>query len=124
MHGRVAIDFAGRGLKDFRPRALGETQHVDRAVHAGLQCLHGIILIMDRRGRAGEIVDLVDLHIEREGHVVPHHLEARLAQQMLDVAAAAGEIVVDAQHFMAGRDQQVAQVRADETGSAADKYPV
>jgi hypothetical protein len=38
------------------------------------------VLVVDRRGRTGEIVDLVDLDIERERHVVAHQLEARIVQ--------------------------------------------
>ena len=69
------------------PHALGEAQHVDGAVHAGLGRLHRVVLVVDRRGRAGEVVDLVDLDVEREGHVVAHQLEARVAEQMRDVVA-------------------------------------
>ena len=80
--------------------------------------LHRIVLVVDRRGRAGEIVDLVDLDIEREGHVVAHELEARMAEQVLDIALGAGEQVVDAEHLMALAEQPVAQVRAEEAGAA------
>ena len=57
---------------------------------------------MDRRGRAGQVVDLVDLDVEREGHVVAHQLEARVVQADGDVLLAAGEEIVDAQHVVAG----------------------
>ena len=88
MHRGVAVDLAGRGLQDPAPcSALGQAQHVDGAVHAGLGRLHRVVLVVDRRGRAGEVVDLVDLDIEREGHVVAHQLEARMCQQVRDVAA-------------------------------------
>ena len=79
MDRRVAVDLAGRGLEDPALQALGQAQHVDGAVHAGLGRLHRIVLVVDRRGRAGQVVDLVDLDIEREGHVVAHQLEARIA---------------------------------------------
>ena len=36
MNVGVAVNFAGRSLEDLRLDALGQTQHVDRAVHAGL----------------------------------------------------------------------------------------
>ncbi len=60
--------------------ALREPQHVDRAVYAGFCRLHGIVLIVNRRGRASEIVDLIDLDVQRKGHVVTHQLEARMSQ--------------------------------------------
>ena len=49
---------------------LSKPEHVDRAMHARFGRLHRVTLVMDRRGWTGQIVDLVDLEIEREGHVV------------------------------------------------------
>ncbi len=85
MNVRIAVDLAGRGLKNLGFDALGETQHVDRAMHTGLQSLHWIELVVDRRCRARQIVNFVDLNIERQRDVAPHHFEARIGQQMLDV---------------------------------------
>jgi hypothetical protein len=76
------VDVAGRGLEDLGARALGQAQHVDGAMHASFGRLHGIVLAVDRRGRAGKVVDLVDLDIERERHVVAHQLEARIGQAL------------------------------------------
>ena len=106
VHLGVAVDLAGRGLQDLGLHPLGQAQHVDRAVHAGLGGLHRIVLVVDRRGRAGEVEDLVDLDVEREGHVVAHQLEARVAEQVRDVALGAGEEVVDAQHVVALLDRR------------------
>jgi nucleoside-diphosphate-sugar epimerase len=39
---RIAIDFAGRGLKDASARALGQAEHVDGAMDAGFQRLNRI----------------------------------------------------------------------------------
>ena len=79
MDGRVAIDFAGRGLQDFRLQALGEAQHVDGAMNGGLRGLNRIVLVLDRRGRAGEIVDFVDFDEQRESHVMAQEFEARIS---------------------------------------------
>ena len=87
MHGGIAIDLRGRGLQDLGPSALGEAEHVDRADDAGLGRLHRIELIMDRRGRAGEIVDLVDLDIERKRDVVAQQLEMRIVEQIAMLCA-------------------------------------
>ena len=91
-------------------------------MHAGLGGLHRIVLVVDRRGRAGEVVDLVDLDVEREGDVVAHQLEMRIAQQMRDVVLAAGEEVVDAQHVVAVAQQALAQMRAEEAGAAGHQH--
>ena len=47
---RIAVDFAGRGLQDFRPAALGQAQHVDRPHHRRLHRLDGVVLVVARRG--------------------------------------------------------------------------
>ena len=119
---RVAVHLAGRGLQDPRLDPLGQAEHVDRAVHAGLGRLHRVVLVVDRAGRAGQVVDLVDLDVEREGHVVAHQLEHRVAHQVGDVALGAGEVVVDAQHVVAVGEQPLAQVRAEEAGAAGDQH--
>ena len=92
-------------------------------MHAGLGRLHRVVLVVHRRGRAGEVVDLVDLDIEREGYVVAHQLEARLAHQVRDVGPAAGEEVVDAQHLVAVGQEPLAQEAADEPGPAGHQHP-
>ena len=90
----------------------------------GLGRLHRVVLVVDRRGRAGEVVDLVDLDVEREGHVVPHQLEMRIAQAGGDIVLAAGEVVVDAQHVVARRQQPLAKMRAEKTGAAGHQNPL
>jgi hypothetical protein len=106
----VAIDFRGRGLQDFRIHALGQTEHVDGAVHAGLGGLHRIVLIMNRRCRAGKIVDLIDLEIDRERHVVADKFEMLVIEQVLDIGARSGEKIVEAQNVGALIEQAFAKV--------------
>jgi len=77
---------------------------------------------VDRRRRAGEIEDLVHLHIQRKGHVVADELEAGMVVEMLDVALAAREEVVHAQDFVAGSQEAITEVRTEEAGAAGDKY--
>ena len=76
---------------------------------------------MDRRGRTGQVVDLVDLDVERQRHVVAHQLEAAVVEQRLDVVAGAGEEVVDADHVGAHVEQPLAEMRAEESGAAGDQ---
>ena len=65
---------------------------------------------MDGRCRAGEVVDLVHLHVERKGDVVAHEFEVRVVQQVHDVAPRAGVEVVHAQHVITVGQQPLAQV--------------
>jgi hypothetical protein len=82
------------------------------------------MLIVDRRGRAGEIVDLVDLDVERKGYVMTQHLEPSISKQRLDVAMRPREIVVDAENLAFLVEQSSAQVRAQEARAARHKNPL
>ena len=63
MYRGIAIDFTGGRLEYPCLDAFGETQHVDCAMDAGLGRLHGVVLVMHRRSRTGQIIDLVNLDI-------------------------------------------------------------
>ena len=64
------------------------------------------MLVVDRRCRAREIVDLVDLHIERKGDIVPNHFEMLVIAQVLDIAPCAGEEIINAHHHRAVRNRR------------------
>ena len=98
---RIAVNFARRCLKDAAFQPLGEAKHVDRAVHARLGGLHGVVLIVNWRGGTGEVIDFVDLDEERHRYVVPQELEARFVAQMFDIALGPGEQIVGAQDVVA-----------------------
>ena len=119
---RIAVDFTCGSLENAATQALGQAEHVDRAVHRGLGGLDRIVLVVDRRGRAGQVPDFVDFQEQRKSHVVAHEFEARMGVQMLDIALGAGEQIVHAQHFVVRILQQaIAQVRAQKTGAAGDQ---
>jgi hypothetical protein len=90
-------------------------------VHAGLGGLHRVVLVVHGRCRAGEIVDLVDLRVERKGDVVAHQLEMLFADQVLDIALGPGEEIVDTDDIAARREQALAQMRAEKSGTAGDQ---
>ena len=121
MDGGVAINLGGRCLENPALEALGKAQHVDGPVHARLCRLHRIVLIMDGRGRAGEVIDFVHLDIERKGHIVPQELKAGIADQMLDIPLGAGEEIVGAEHIVSVGDQPLAEMRAEEACPACDE---
>jgi hypothetical protein len=117
MDSRVPIDLARTGKKDASTRSLGEPEHVDGSMDTRLRGLHGISLVMDRGSGAGEVVNLIDLYVERECHVVPKDFEARVGQEMGDVVLGGGVIVVHTEDLIALTEEPLTQVRADETCS-------
>jgi hypothetical protein len=96
VDGGITVDLAGGRLQDLRLKPLGQPQHVDRAVDGRLRRLHGIALVVDGRCRTREIVDFIDLDVERKGHIVPDQLEALVPDQILDIAPCACEKIIHA----------------------------
>jgi hypothetical protein len=83
-------------------------------VDAGLCRLHRIVLVVDGRGRASEVVDLIDFDVERERHIVTDQLKPMVIEQVIDVAPRAGEEVIDAYDDSTIREQPLTEVRAEE----------
>ena len=54
------------------------------------KCLHRIVLVVHRRGRAGEIVDQVHFQEDRVYDVMTDQFKAGIFQKMRDVLFAAG----------------------------------
>jgi hypothetical protein len=55
---------------------------------------------------------------------VAQRLEARIGEQVRDVLPPAGIVVVDAEDLVAGRQEPLAQVRAEKSRAAGDQYPL
>jgi hypothetical protein len=110
MHGRVAVDFGRRGLEN---TALGKPQHVDGAVHTDRRRLYGVVLVVDGRGWAGQVANLIDLNAERERYVMTDQFEPLLADEVVDVELGAREEVVDTNDLVTVREQAVTKVRAE-----------
>ncbi len=66
---------------------------------------------MSWRGRASEVINLVDFEKNRLDYVVPNEFEIRLIKQMGDVGLLAGEEVIQANHIVPSFDKPLAQMR-------------
>lgn len=72
---------------------------------------------MRRTGRTSQVINLVNLDIERIDDVVMNQLEILVADPMLDVLLPASEEIVGDNNFMTLVHQNVDKVRAHETCS-------
>jgi hypothetical protein len=63
-----------------------------------LVLVHRIVLVMDRRRWAGQIVNLIDLDIERKGGVVADQFEMLMVERF-EAPACPSEKVVEARHL-------------------------
>src|SRR5438552_14971373 len=111
MHLGIAIYLARRRLEDPRFDSFGETEHVDRTVHACFRGLYGIALVMDWGSRTGEVVDLVHFDVKRKRNVVAEQLEMLVRKQWRDIVLGANEKIFDADHVVATSEKKSAQLR-------------
>ena len=119
----VSVDLGSAGLEDPGPDPLGQAQKVEGAHDVGLHRLDRVVLVVHRRRRRGQVVDPVHLQQDRLGHVVADELEVRVFREREDVAPAAREQVVQAEHVRALPEQRFAEVAADESGAPRYQYP-
>ena len=60
MNNGVTVHFAGRGLQYLGIRLFGQFQHIDGAQYRSLDSFNSIVLIMDRRSGASQVINFVD----------------------------------------------------------------
>jgi hypothetical protein len=122
VHVGITVDLGGGGLEDAGPDAPGQGQHVERADHVGLDGLDRVVLVVNRGGRTGEVVDLPDREQERLAYIVTQQLEPAGVQQVADVVAPPREEVVQTDDFVTLGDQTLTEMRADESGPTRDQH--
>jgi len=87
-------------LQDLGLHAFGETQHVDGAVDAGLGRLYRVELVVNRRRRAGEIINLVDFDIEGKADIVSNKLESGIQHETGHIRPRRREEVIRAEDLV------------------------
>lgn len=90
--------------------SLGEPEHVDGADDAGLNGLDRVVLIMDGRGRTGQVIDLINFEQDGFDHVMAEQLKAVVVQQVLDVSSAPSKKIVQTNDFVPFNEQALAEV--------------
>jgi hypothetical protein len=121
MDGGIAVDFRGRSLKDPGFDPLGQAEAIDRTHHGCFGRLDRIVLVVGRRGRAGQVVNAVDLEFERVNNIMADQFEARMTEKMFDVLFAPGEKIVHTKDVMLLGNEAVAKVRPEKPSPPGDK---
>jgi len=85
MNGWVSVHFGSGCLKDFGLETFRQPQHVDRAVDIDFGRLNRIVLIMNGRGRTGQVIDFVHLDVEGKGDVVSEKFKIGVIEEMDDI---------------------------------------
>ena len=101
MNGRIAIHFTGRSLENLCFGSFSHPQHIHSSVNGGFHCLDGIILIMGRRCRTSQVIDLIDLGVIRRSYIMTNQLKVVILQQVTNIILTAGKIIIQANHIIA-----------------------
>ena len=117
----IAVHLARRCLVNPGSASFGKAEHVGGTIHARLNGLHGIVLVMHGRGGTGQVIDFVHFHIQREGDVVPQKFKAPVVQKFFDIGPVAGEEVVHAQNLVTHFKKAGTEVRTQESGAAGNQ---
>ena len=118
---RIPINLGSGGLEDAGFDALGQSKAVDRSHHGRFGRLDGIELVMGWGGRAGEVVDLVDLELEGVDHIMANQLEVGIGKQVCDIRFPASEEVIEADDFVTFFEKSFTKMGTEEPGTAGDK---
>jgi hypothetical protein len=108
----IPVDLRSRGLKDLGLDSLRQPQHVDGPVNVHLGRLNRVVLIVNGRSRTRQVVDLIDLHIKREGNVVAKEFKIRIPQQMGDISFGARVEIVDAEDIVSILEETLTEMGA------------
>jgi hypothetical protein len=83
-------------------------------VHLGR--LNRIVLIVNGRSRACQVVDLIDLHIKREGNVVAKEFKIGIPDQRSDIPLRPRIEIVDTEDIASIFEETLTEVRAQKPG--------
>jgi hypothetical protein len=98
--------------------SFGKSHDIHNADGRCLDGFDGVVLIGDRRGGAGQIINLIRFHIERMNNVVSNQFKSGMTDQMANIVFATCEKIIDADDFISTFDQSVAQVTSKKSGTA------
>ena len=122
MDERVAVNFRGGGDEEAGFFIFGEAQRLVCAERADLHGLDRDLQIINRAGGRGKMPDVIHRAVEENKfrHVLLDEFEIRVAAEVRDVVHRAGDKIVEADDFVAARQQQIGQVRTEKAGGTGD----
>lgn len=122
----IAIDLGGGSLHEAGAVAAGELQRVMGAVGVDQQGLDRVAGVALGAGRAGEIVDAIEVIIdqlgaERLGHILRQELEVRPTAQVVQIVRDTGQKIIRRDDIMPLDDQALHKVATDKPGTTGYK---
>ena len=92
---------------------LGEAEHVDSSHHTRLHSLDGVVLVVNGRCGAGQVIDLVHFEKYWLRYIVSNELEVVIVEQAENVFSTPRIEIIQAENIVPAVQQTFAQMRAD-----------
>lgn len=121
---RVSVNFRSGGDEEAGSAALGKAQHVHSTDETSLDSLDWVVLVMDWRGRASQVEDLIDFQEDRLDDVVADEFKVGAADEVSDIFLAASEEVINANDVVTTIDEEFTEVGAYKAGTTGDEDTV
>jgi hypothetical protein len=118
----ISIHLRSGGLEDSCLEAFSESQHVNGTMDIDLCGLNRVVLVMDRRCRAGEVINSIHLDVKRESYVMAKKFKKRILEKMLNISLRPGVKVIDADHILPFFKEAFAEVRTQKTSPSRHQY--
>jgi len=83
-------------------------------VHLG--GLNRVVLIVNGRSRTRQVVDLIDLHIKREGNVVAKEFKIGIPYRRSDISLGPRIEIVDTEDIVSILEETLTEMGAQKTG--------
>jgi len=85
-------------------------------VNVHLGGLNRVVLIVNGRSRTRQVVDLIDLHIKREGNVVAKEFKIGIPYQRSDITLGPRIEIVDTEDIVSILEETLTEMGAQKTG--------
>lgn len=95
VHFGVSVNLGCGGQKDASLDAFGQTQHVESTNGRRLDGFNGVVLVMRRRSRAGEVINLINFDSDWFSNIMNNEAKVWVEQPVLNVLLLTGEEVVE-----------------------------
>lgn len=77
---------------------------------------------MDRRGRTGQVINLIHFHVQGKRHVVAYEFELGIVHQVIYIFLVPGETIVHADNLVSILQKPLTQMRPKKAGSTGNQY--
>ena len=100
MNRWITINLRSGGLENTGLDPFGQAQHIQGSHNIGLDGFDRVELIVDRRGRTGQVINLIDFQSDGVDEVMSDDFKMRIIPEVQDIFFGSGKKIIDANHIM------------------------